>query len=145
MRFINGTDFIEICKENKTTIFVFKFELSRNISWKDSIETTLVGARAFLKTSPADFCSTWKTQSHSTLHVSWRLEQKYKLRRPGYLAVVEIGSTPCTLLLKVHQQNVQVHNVQLRNVYFTKRPFTEPPGYKMSRWPKNHFKIWVVL
>jgi hypothetical protein len=58
---------------------------------------------------------------------------KYKLRRPGYLAVVEIGSTLCTLLLKVHQQNVQVHNVQLRNVYFTKRLFTELPGYKMSR------------
>ena len=34
----------EICKENKTTkIFVFKFELSRNISWKNSLETTLAG------------------------------------------------------------------------------------------------------
>jgi len=33
----------EICKGNKTKIFVFKFELSRNISWKNSLETTLAG------------------------------------------------------------------------------------------------------
>ncbi len=49
-----GQIFIDISKENKAKIFDFQNlkKLSRNISWKNSIENTLAGARAFLKTGP---------------------------------------------------------------------------------------------
>ncbi len=122
----------EICKGNKTKIFVFKFELSRNISWKNSLETTLAGDSRIPKNWSRGFL--FHLEDAITFHSScicWRLVQKYKLRRPGYLAVVEIGSTPRTLLLKEHQQNVQLRNVDLPNVHLQNLQVTKcPDGQK---------------